>query len=90
MRITVTRTGGFAGLTATWTVLVDEQPDPDSWRELVESLPWTHRPRTAPQPDRYVYRIQCSTRRVTLPEHALDGPWRELVDRVRERAAARS
>ena len=86
MKITVTRTGGFAGLTATWTVLVDDQPDPESWRELVQSLPWQDRPRLAPQPDRYVYRIQCSHRRATLPEQALEGPWRELVDRVRERA----
>jgi len=86
MKITVTRTGGFAGLTSTWSIVVDEQPDSDSWRDLVESLPWNDRPRSAPQPDRYLYRIQCSRRRVTVPEQALEGPWRELVDRVRDRA----
>jgi len=86
MKITVTRTGGFAGLTSTWSIVVDDQPDSDSWRDLVESLPWHDRPRSAPQPDRYLYRIQCSRRRVTVPEQALEGPWRELVDRVRDRA----
>lgn len=87
MKITVTRTGGFAGLTASWTVVVDDQPDPESWRELVDSLAWpAGRPRRSPQPDRYVYRIRCSGRQVTLPEQSLDGAWRELVDRVRERA----
>ena len=83
----MTRTGGFAGLTATWTVLVDEQPDSDEWTRLVAALPLAPGNKPAPQPDRYVYRIQVARRQVTLPEQALDGPWRELVDRVQERAA---
>lgn len=83
----MTRTGGFAGLTATWTVLVDDQPDSDEWTRLVAALPWNAQPKPAPQPDRYVYRIRLSRREITLPEQALDGPWRELVDRVQQRAA---
>jgi len=87
MKITVTRSGGFAGLSRTWSIVIDDQPDSDEWHSLVAALPWDNRPRaTTAQPDRYSYRIQCSRRRVTLPEQKLDGPWRELVTRVQDRA----
>ncbi len=84
MKITVTRSGGIAGLTREWVVRVEEQGDPDSWLRLVEQLPWQERHRSAPQPDRYIYRIGVSRRRITLPEQDLTGPWRQLVDRVRD------
>jgi len=87
MKISVTRSGGIAGLSRTWTITVDDQPDRDDWMSLVATLPWNDRPRSAPQPDRYVYLIRCSRRRISLPEQRLDGPWRELVERVRERAS---
>jgi hypothetical protein len=64
MKVSVTRSGGFAGLRRTWAVTVDEQPD------------------------RYVYEIRYSRRRVTLPEQQLTGVWKELVDRVREAESA--
>ena len=83
MKITVKRTGGFAGLTRTWQIQVEEQPDREKWVQLVEALPWHSRPRSAPQPDRFVYLIRVSHRRIVLPEQELDGPWRELVQRVR-------
>ena len=89
MKITVTRSGGIAGLTREWVVRVEEQGDPDSWFRLVEQLPWNERHRSAPQPDRYVYRIGVSRRRITLPEQELTGPWRQLVDRVRDAAEQR-
>ncbi|GAB3140617.1 protealysin inhibitor emfourin [Marisediminicola antarctica] len=84
MKITVTRSGGIAGLTREWVVRVEEQGDPDSWIRLVEQLPWQPRHRSAVHPDRYVYRIGVSRRRITLPEQDLTGPWRLLVDRVRD------
>jgi hypothetical protein len=37
-----------------------------------------------PEPDRFIYRIRCPPREVTLAERQLVGPWRELVDRVQE------
>ena len=86
MKISVTRSGGFAGLRHTWVVLVDEQPDPEEWMSLLATLPWNERPRLPPTPDRYVYLIRASRRRITLPEQALEGPWRDLVDRVRDRS----
>ena len=88
MKIVVIRSGGILGTARRWEVTVDEQEDPQSWRMLVQALPWGRQPSTPPQPDRFVYRIQCATRRVTLPEQELVGGWRELVDRVRDAAGS--
>ncbi len=82
MTITVVRSGGIAGLSRSWVVVVDEQPDSEAWRELLESIPWDRQPPLRPQPDRYVYQIRYSRRRVTLTEADLRGAWRDLVDRV--------
>jgi hypothetical protein len=86
MKVTVVRSGGFAGLTSNWEVVIDDQDDRDSWMELIESLPWQSTPRARQLPDGYSYRITCSRHRITLPEQQLTGTWRELVDRVREAA----
>jgi hypothetical protein len=85
MKVSVTRTGGIAGLTRTWSVAVDSgQPDSSEWTDLLGRLPWNSRPRGPQQPDRFVYVIRASRRSVTLPEQQVTGAWRELVDRVRE------
>lgn len=86
MKITVVRSGGILGAPRRWEVTVDEQDDPQSWLLLVSELPWNQARPEPPAPDRYVYRISCARRRVTLPEQQVVGPWRELVDRVREAA----
>lgn len=91
MKVTVTRSGGFAGLSTRWEVRIDEQPDEDSWLTLLRNLPWDAERRQAPQPDRYIYRIRCEPvpatrpepREAVIPEQSLTGGWRELVDRVR-------
>jgi len=88
MRITVTLSGGFAGLRSNWSLEIEQQPDRENWQQLVESLPWDESPKHAPQPDRYVYRIEWSRRQVILTEQQLTGPWRVLVDRVRDRTSA--
>jgi len=80
------RSGGFAGMVVGWEVVVDQQPDRQQWVELVESLPWD---RAAPAAtsngaDRFVYRFQEGRRSATLGETQLDGPWRELADKVKE------
>lgn len=82
MKITVIRSGGFAGLTRRWVVIVGDQDDAAEWEHLVDTLPWDDRPTAPPQPDRYVYRIRVSRRQITLPEQKLAGPWRQLVERV--------
>lgn len=95
MKVTVTRSGGFAGLSTRWEVRVDEQPDEDSWLMLLRDLPWDAQRREPPQPDRYIYRIRCEPApadrparpeptEAVIPEQSLTGGWRELVDRVRD------
>ncbi len=97
MKVTVTRSGGFAGLSTRWEVSVDEQPDEDSWRTLLRGLPWDAQRAQPLQPDRYIYRIRCeptaADRResartapaeAVIPEQSLTGGWRELVDRVKD------
>lgn len=75
MKVTVQRSGGFAGLTRTWTAELDDPA-------LLSSLPWDARPGRPDGNDRFVYVIRVSRRRITLPEQNLEGAWRELVDRV--------
>jgi hypothetical protein len=84
MKVSVTRSGGFAGLTQTWSCDVDERDD--EWNSVLAELPWDDRPRNSSGHDRYVYRIGVSRRRITLPEQRVDGPWRELVEKVRASA----
>jgi hypothetical protein len=107
MKVTVTRSGGFAGLARRWQVFVEREPDEESWILLLGRLPWDEVAEEPAQPDRYLYRINCEPRKtaeneapdaperrepviaepreVVIPEQRLTGPWRELVDRVRER-----
>ena len=107
MKVTVTRSGGFAGIARRWQVFVEREPDEESWILLLRQLPWDEVAREPAQPDRYLYRINCEPRKtaqgdeqearkprtlplpepreVVIPEQRLTGPWRELVDRVRER-----
>jgi len=89
MMVTVQRSGGFAGLTRTWQVDVDAEPDTESWLVLLDLVPWQEAPApTQPvQPDRFVWVISAETspaKKAKLPEQQVTGPWRELVDRVRE------
>ena len=80
MKITVVRSGGFAGLTRSWVIIIDQRDE--AWTGLLDDLPWRQVTPSAPQPDRYVYRIRVSRRQVVLPEQELSGAWRTLVDRV--------
>ena len=80
MKITVVRSGGFAGLTRSWVIIIDQRDE--AWTGLLDDLPWRQVTPSAPQPDRYVYRIRVSRRQVVLPEQEVSGAWRTLVDRV--------
>lgn len=89
MDVIVSRSGGFAGLRRTWRVELDQQPDESEWRSLIDELPWNAAPSDpSAQPDRFVYEIRVSTHHVRISETQLSGPWRELVDRVRDSATA--
>ncbi|WP_394551594.1 protealysin inhibitor emfourin [Agromyces sp. MMS24-JH15] len=84
MDVIVSRSGGIAGIRLVWEVSVDDQPDRDDWVVLLAGIPWTAVPPAPPEPDRFVYRIVCEPHEATLAERQLIGPWRQLVDRVRE------
>ena len=91
--IVIVRTGGVAGIRRQWQVA----PPPDKaprWVALIEQCPWD-----APNPqqsgaDRYIWSIRARTssdlRERDVPDGALAGPWRDLVDAVRDAAHAAS
>ena len=91
--VTVVRSGGFAGLVRRWSV----EPEPDRapvWEQLILACPWDHAAAPSAQDappagaDRFQWEVCASrrgdTRRAALPDQQLTGPWRELVDAVRE------
>jgi hypothetical protein len=94
--ITVARSGGFAGLTRRWRVEARDETDAASWRPLVDACPWDDSASDASARDRFVYRITLveasdspgtrtsAEHAATLPEAAVEGPWRTLVDRVQQ------
>lgn len=97
MKIKVERTGGIAAISRVWTVDAHTDGDLSQWQPLVEACPWDAVPSTAraaaaaaavesPQPDRYIYSITAGRRRAALPEQAVTGPWRILVDTARAAA----
>jgi hypothetical protein len=82
MHITVTRTGGFAGLRTERSVDTDGRPDAAEWEELVRTAGLDAAPASPPQPDRFTYRIDVDGRTVTVAEQDLTGPLHTLVQRV--------
>ncbi len=89
--VTVTRTGGLAGLRREWSA----GPPPDrepQWIALIENCPWDAieggpGKRGA---DRFVWRIRArcggGERAAELADEQVSGPWRALVDAVRDTA----
>ncbi|WP_142058951.1 protealysin inhibitor emfourin [Pseudarthrobacter sp. B4EP4b] len=95
MKISVERTGGIAAMTRVWTVNAESETARNQWQPIVEACPWDAVPRTAraaaaefsgAQPDRFIYSIRAGQRRAALPEQAVTGPWRVLVDSTRAAA----
>ncbi|CAH0281388.1 MULTISPECIES: protealysin inhibitor emfourin [unclassified Arthrobacter] len=89
MKITVQRSGGVAGMKRTWTVRPEPPEDTDRWQPLIEACPWDDVAGisgTTGQPDRFMYSIRADQHRAVLPERALTGPWRDLVECARSAA----
>ena len=95
MKISVERTGGIAAITRVWTVDARSETAISQWQPIVEACPWDAVPRTAVaaareftdgQPDRFIYSIRAGGRRAALPERAVTGPWRILVESARAAA----
>lgn len=89
--IVVIRTGGVGGIRRRWHVAPPRDDEP-RWIELIDRCPWDD-PEGSPQQgaDRYTWSILARTPLTRLerdlPESALDGPWRRLVDAVRASGA---
>lgn len=92
LMVRVIRTGGFAGLRREWIAESDQPAPDDQLFVLVEACPWHEPPRTDPlSRDRFVWRIEVRgdlRRTATLPDAALEGPWRELVQQVQAASEA--
>lgn len=95
MKISVERSGGIAALTRVWTVNADTESAKSQWQPIVEACPWDAVPKTPraaasefsdAQPDRFIYSIKAGQHRAALPERAVTGPWRVLVDSTRQAA----
>lgn len=88
--IVVVRTGGIAGIRREWQV----EPEPSEasqWISMVDDCPWDADADAGRGADRFVWLIRVRTpeekRERELPDSALDGPWRALVDAVRAASA---
>ena len=84
--VVVARTGGIAGMRREWRA----EPPPteqNRWIALIEDCPWDADPGDPGGADRFVWNIEahCGPRQkqAQLPDRAVQGPWRELVDEVR-------
>jgi hypothetical protein len=87
MRIEVRRSGGFAGTTRRWRVDTDTSSDPTAWSDVVDALRRTPAPTAPPVPDDFSWTITVERTTVTIPGRRLDGPWADLVARVRSEGA---
>lgn len=97
MRIEITRSGGFGGLTRTWSLEVSASEAEQRWLPLAAEAEPGPAPAPAPAPgeeptarsgsgahrDRFTYRITIGYTEVLVPEEHLEEPWRELIDRAR-------
>lgn len=88
MKVTVIRSGGFAGINRVWSIRIEEQPDEEQWRELIDRLPWDRQDPSLEEPDRYSYRVRCARQEAVIPERKLTGDWRELVEKVQSAGTA--
>ncbi len=93
LKITVERSGGFAGIKRIWTAEAATPDEVERWQPVVEACPWDSVPARnqrskGGQPDRFTYNIRAGQHRATVPEQALTGPWRALVELTREAAEA--
>ena len=86
MRIEITRSGGFAGMTRTWVIEVSRSEAEQRWIPLAEAEAGAGDEETrsgSAQRDRFSYRILVGYVEVQVPESRLEEPWRELIARAR-------
>ncbi|MFI5694954.1 protealysin inhibitor emfourin [Kribbella sp. NPDC051586] len=91
MIVTVTRSGGFAGLTKHGELDTRDQPDADRLEDAVRALGGKDLGSGRPQPDRYVYRLvvrdaqdteDTDATQHTVAEQDVDATTAWLLDRI--------
>jgi hypothetical protein len=82
MRITVTRTGGFAGTRLSRSVDTAGRADASELEELVKSARLDAVPEPTGSPDRFTYELDVDGKRIKVAEPDLNGPLHTLVQRV--------
>jgi hypothetical protein len=86
VHILVVRSGGIAGIRQQWQL--EGRGDSSELIALVVACPWDAVSADPTSADRFVWRIEAKlsqgTRRASVPDRDLIGPWRELVERVQE------
>ncbi|MEW1611418.1 MULTISPECIES: protealysin inhibitor emfourin [unclassified Streptomyces] len=89
MRIQVTRTGGFAGISRQHEVDTEEREDAAEWESLVEELlaSTPDAPPPSGVPDGFRYAITVGDRTVYCADPDLTGAQRTLVSRVLKEGA---
>jgi hypothetical protein len=88
--ITVTRTGGIAGMRRTWHAR-PQTTDASQWITLLKDCPWDEadpsRPIVPTGADRYMWHVDATCgdedHEAALPDPEVRGPWRDLIDAVR-------
>lgn len=90
--VIVVRTGGVAGIRRRWVVEPAGEEAPH-WVELIERCPWDAPREADASADRFVWSIRARTpddqHQREVPDSELTGPWRQLVDAVRENSVTR-
>ena len=82
MIVSVTRSGGFAGLMQHGELDTSGQPDADRLEAAVLALGTKDLGSGRPQPDRYLYRLQVRDAIYTIAEQDLDETTAWLLDRI--------
>jgi hypothetical protein len=91
--VAVVRSGGIAGISRRWRVEIaaSDSADADTWIALIERCPWDADTESSTGADRFMWSIRARTpherRERELPDAAVSGPWRDLVDAVRAASA---
>lgn len=99
--VTVVRSGGFAGIRRQWEVTA-LGTDAAQWIALVGDCPWDDADRNPdppadtaparPAPDRFAWSVHAclpeAEHRADLTEDEARGPWRALIDAVRDASAS--
>jgi hypothetical protein len=94
MKIEITRSGGFGGITRSWSLEVSPTEAEQRWLPLAKAeggIDHADAPQgTGEQRDRFTYRIAIGYTEVYVVEGRPEDPWRELIDRARSATAAPS